>query len=216
MPGGSAKVGANAIADALAAAAPGALLEAQLFPLNRLGRLRLTYNWLYSALNCDPNDSSPFAWIVQKSGSNSVTLSPGAQYGGMTLFASVRPDWNYVVQVQAPYSADWITAAGADEQLTMTDLGLRVINLQGLNGQYLSVNPEATSHDDHTGYLLQSNASTPSAATDFFLGVTQTLQSAVRVPLASDLRPEDVRAALAAREVSSVDELSESIVKAIG
>lgn len=45
---------------ALGTAQNGPVFAGQLVPLNNVGPLRITYNWLYSALNCDPNDKSPF------------------------------------------------------------------------------------------------------------------------------------------------------------
>jgi hypothetical protein len=206
----------SALSSALDAAAPGAVMAAQLYPVVGLGQIRVTYNWLYSALNCDPNDSSPFVWVINKASNGVVTLSPRAQYRGMTLYASVRPDHDNFVEVQAPYSADWITGVGGDERLTMTDLGFLTINLRGLNGQYLAVNAAPTGWDDsngtyHSGYKLQSNASAPGPSTNFFVAVTQNLQSRVALPLAAELSVDDVRAALEAHGAADVGALAEKI-----
>jgi len=201
--GTSAALSPGVLSAAIASASPGAVLEAQLFPVvGTVGRLRITYNWLYSALNCDPNDASTFAWIVNKLANGQVSLSPSDGYAGMTLYASVRPDLSDFVQVQAPYSADWITAVGGDESLTMNDLGFLTINLTGLNGQYVAVNQSATSHDNHAGYLVQSNASAAGPWTNLFVAVTQTLQSGLAVPMGSELSQETISAALAAQGVS--------------
>lgn len=207
---------AIALTNALEAASPGPFLEAQLFPLDGHGNIRVTYNWLYSALNCDPNDTSTFTWVLNKTDGGTVTLSPGEQYDGMTLFASVRPDWDYHVQVQAPNSADWITSAGGDEHLTMTELGFLTINLQGLNNQYLAVNGSATGHDGHSGYRFQSNASTTGPSTNMFVAVNQVLQPGIDVTRASDLSPQDITAALEAQGVANADRLSAAIVRVIG
>jgi hypothetical protein len=206
----------TAFASALDAAAPGAVMTAQLYPVVGLGQIRVTYNWLYSALNCDPNDSSPFVWVVNKASNGVVTLSPRDKYRGMTLNASVRPDHDYFVQVQAPNSADWIRGVGGDEHLSMTDLGFLTINLRGLNGQYLAVNAGATGWDDsngnyHSGYKLQSNASAAGPATNFFLAVTQNLQSRVALPLAAELSADDIRLALEAHGAPDVAALTERI-----
>lgn len=210
----------TALSSALAAAAPGAVMTAQLYPVVGLGQIRVTYNWLYSSLNCDPNDNSAFVWVINKASNGVVTLSPQAKYRGMTLYASVRPDWDYFVQVQAPHSADWITGVGGDERLTMTDLGFLTINLRGLNNQYLAVNSNPTGHEDsnghyHTGYKLQSNASAAGPSTNFFLAVTQNLQAKVALPLASELSTADIRLALEAHGGLEVGALSEKIAVAI-
>jgi len=54
------------VAAAIAAADAGPALTAELFPLSGTGKVRVTYNWLYSALNVDPNDSSPFPWVFRR------------------------------------------------------------------------------------------------------------------------------------------------------
>ena len=189
-------MGLTSIGEAVRAAAPGPVLAGELFPLNNCGKVRVTYNWLYSALNCDPSDQSTFAWVLQKNPDGSVALSPQQPYSGMTLFASVRPDLSYFVQVQAPYSADWITQVGADEEMTLTELGLLTIELQGLNGSYIGLNGSMTSHDDHSGYLLQSNVTSPSQSSQFFVAVSANLQAAASAPLVSSLAPEQVVAEL--------------------
>jgi hypothetical protein len=206
----------EALSSALAAAAPGAVLIAELYPIVGVGKLRVTYNWLYSALNCDPNDNSAFTWVINKSSNGVVTLAPVQGYRGMTLFASVRPDWDYFVQVQAPHSADWITRVGGDEHLTVTDLGFMTINLRGVNGQYLAVNSGPTGHADsngnyHTGYKLQSNASAAGTSTNIFLAVTQNLQATAALPLVSELSQEEIRFALQAQGALEVGALAEKI-----
>jgi hypothetical protein len=105
----------------------------------------------------------------------------------MTLFASVRPDLSYYVQVQAPFSADWITQAQGDEEMTLTELGLLTIELQGVNGNYIGVDGSLTSHDGHSGYQLQSDAGTPTSSSQFFVAVQQNLQAAAQAPLFSSL-----------------------------
>jgi hypothetical protein len=207
----------TALSSTLAAAAPGAVLTAQIFPVVGHGKLRVTYNWLYSALNCDPNDGSSFVWVINKAENGVVTLSPQSRYRGMTLYASVRPDWDYFAQVQAPNSADWITGVGGDERLTMTDLGFLTINLKGVNGQYLAVNSGPTGHADsngnyHTGYKVQSNAPTPSTSTDMFLAVVENLQAGAGLPLAKELTAEEIVAAFQARGGSGSMLLAQQIL----
>jgi hypothetical protein len=138
-------------------------MQAELVSLSSKGKLRITYNWLYSALNCDPNDNSTFLWNINSLGGNIVSLSPQAGWQGMTLYASVRDDNNWIVEVQAPNSADWITQVGGDETIGIQTHDLGILGFTGFNGQYIAVNDSLTSHDDHTGYLLQSNSSDPTS-----------------------------------------------------
>lgn len=171
----------------LQAAEPGPVLTGQLVPLCNVGPLRINYNWLYSALNANPGLTAPFAWVLAKRGTGAtISLSPQLGYSGMTLYASVRPDDNGTVQVQAPFSADWITAVGADEVLTLGQTGLMTITLQGLNGRYVAVDATPTSHDGQSGYLLHSAATAVGPASSFFVLVSQVHQN-LGIPLACDL-----------------------------
>jgi hypothetical protein len=137
------------------AAQAGPVLEAELLPLSNQGRLRVTYNWLYSALNCTPDDASPFVWVLRKIDAQHCSLSPKDGYQGRTLYASVRDDLGYRVQVQAPYSADWITAVGRDEVLSFAPADL-FMQFFGFNGQPLTVAASPITHDGHTGCQVVS------------------------------------------------------------
>ena len=204
------------LAAAFAAASPGAVLSGNLVPLSNIGPLRVTYNWLYSALNCDPTDSSAFAWVINKVGSGTqVSLSPQDPFAGMTLYASVRPDYEYTVQVQAPFSADWITAVGGDETLTLVQQGFLTISLQGLNGSYLCADGSQTSHDDHSGFLFHSGAGSVGPAASFFVAVNQVHQD-LGIPLASALDPAELAAALAAQGAVDAQALTQRILSSIG
>jgi hypothetical protein len=174
-------------ADVLESAAVGDVLQAELVPLTNQGKLRVTYNWQYSALNCDPNDGSTFEWTLNKVNATTVTLSPSAQYAGMTLFASVRDDWSWFVQTQAPYSADWITQAQGDEMIGLQAFSTLIVSFTGFNGQYIAVNSQLTDDGQHAGYRLQSSNPSTSQPRMFFLGPTQLLQSGIELPLASTL-----------------------------
>lgn len=143
-------------------------MQAELVSLSSKGKLRVTYNWLYSALNCDPNDNSTFLWNINSLGGNKVSLSPQAGYAGMTLYASVRDDWYWQVEVQAPHSADWIRAVGGDEIIGMQTHDLGILGFTGFNGSYIAVDASTTSHNDsngnsHTGYLLHSTSNDPTS-----------------------------------------------------
>jgi hypothetical protein len=140
-------------------------MQAEIFSVTGLGKLRVTYNWLYSALNCDPNDNSSFIWNVYQTANNTVALSPQSAYNGMTLYASVRDDWDWYVQVQAPHSADWITAAQRDEFIGLQMLDLGLARLTGFNNQLIGVLDQPDSGNirtngkdtgTHTGYRLRS------------------------------------------------------------
>jgi hypothetical protein len=188
-------VTASQLVDAFAAAATGPVLQGQLFPVSDAGCVRVTYNWLYSSLNCDPSDTSEFEWTLTKLSETTVSLSPTVQYEGITLFASVRPDNGYNVEVQAPNSAEWITQVGADETLGVDFLGFMTISLQGLNGLYVAVNSGLTSHDGYAAYQIQSTAGASGPATNFFVGTSQVVQAGLDVPLLAELSPADLKAA---------------------
>ncbi|MEW6603098.1 MAG: hypothetical protein AB1351_00230 [Thermoproteota archaeon] len=132
------------------------MFEAELSSIVGRGKLRITYNWLYSALNCDPNDNSSFTWVFIKRDDGKIVISPKNGYLGKTLYASVRDDWGWYVQVQAPNSADWITAVGRDEILEIAGTGILSIALKGFNGRFIAVNQTADNHGGHAGYRLRS------------------------------------------------------------
>jgi hypothetical protein len=207
------------VAATIAAADAGPALTGEIFPLSGVGKVRVTYNWLYSGLNCDPGDQSGFSWVFQKMPGGAVALSPGAAYAEMTLFASVRPDNDNFVQVQAPFSADWITQAQGDEEMTMTDLGLLTVELQGVNGSYLGANASQTSYNDssgnpHSGYRIQSNVGTPDLSSKFFVAVQQNLQAGAQAPLFSSLSPTEVVAELVRQGAGDPQTLAEGIFAA--
>lgn len=201
--------------DVFARAADGPVIQTTLVPLTNQGNLRVTYNWLYSALNCDPNDGSAFIWVINKFDDTHVSLSPRDGYNGMTLYASVRDDYNWFVQVQAPFSADWITAVGRDETILMQPQGLNIVQFLGFNGQAIAVNPQITGHDDHSGYLLQSDGSSNPQAALWFMGVSGVLQSGLQVRLASEMTPDDIRACYASCGLTASDDDVARIMKAI-
>ena len=176
-----------------ACAQPGPFLRAQLTSGIGRGVLRANYNWLYSALNCDPNDNSAFLWDFVKLPNGQLALSPSQHYAGMTLYASLRPDWSNYVQLQAPRSADWIRATGGNEKFTALDTGILGFALKGFDGSYLAPAQAADSGSvsgggSHSGYRLRgymnqlvqdcvfqiSNASVLQPNLDFMLGYQVT------------------------------------------
>lgn len=193
----------------------GPVLRGVLIPLSGQGKVRVTYNWLYSALNCDPQDATDFEWVLTKLDDQHVSLSPRDRYWGMTLYASVRDDWNWYLGVQAAHSADWITRVGRDEILGITGADLLTICLTGFNGQYVAVNREPSDHGGHRGYRLQSlGASEPNART-FFVGVTEVLQEGLALPLRSELTDHEVHQALIRAGVESPERLVQSVKAAL-
>lgn len=202
------------LSEIMSTAANGPLLEAVLIPLTNQGKLRVTYNWLYSALNCDPNDQSDFVWVLNKLDDTHVSMSPKVPYAGRTLYTSVRDDWSWYLQVQAPFSADWITAVGRNEQLAINGADLLIISLQGWNNQYVAVNSQLSQHDNHSGYRLQSIGSSDSNARSFFVGITQ-VQPGLHVPMRSELTEEHVTQALVAAGLPSGADTVSWLLKAV-
>lgn len=199
----------------VAAADGGGMLEATLIAVDGSGPLRVTYNWLYSALNCDPADQSPFVWSISKLDETHVSLSPRDPFDGKRLYASVRDDYDWTLQVQAPFSADWITAVGRDEVLTMQGQDLLVASLLGFNGQYVARDAGVTSHDGHSGRLLHSIGSPVPAARMWFLAVSAVLQPGLAIPLAADLKAADVAAALAASGLDDAPQTVQTILSSV-
>lgn len=164
-------------------------MQAELVSLSSNGKLRVTYNWLYSALNCDPNDNSTFLWDINSLGGSNVSLSPDGGYGGKTLYASVRDDNKWYVQTQAPFSADWITAVGRDETISMQTHDLGILSFSGFNGKYIALNGSPTHHGGHSGYLLQSNSSNPTSKdTLWFPKISGAAAQAAQVDLGTILK----------------------------
>lgn len=157
------------------------LMQAEIFSITGLGKLRVTYNWLYSALNCDPNDNSSFIWNIYQTANNTIAMSPQLGYAGKTLYASVRDDWDYYVQVQAPHSADWITAAQRDEFIGLQMLDLGLVKLSGFNNELIGLLDQPDSGNirtngrntgSHSGYRVRSIYGGSSKQTLWFLKIT--------------------------------------------
>lgn len=184
----------------------GPIFEARLLPLNGKGALRIYYDWLYSALVCSPGDTSDFIWTITKLSDTQVSLSPRNGHLGMTLYVSVRDDWDWYVQVQAPHSADWITAVGADETAVMESKGLLTVSFMGFNGQYIAVNDAISDHAGISGYRLQSTGAADPKACIWFLGIVNLLQPALRAPLAAKVSDDDIRNAFGQNGLAASDQ----------
>lgn len=157
-------------------------------------------------LNCDPADDSDFVWTLSKQADQSVTLSPRDPYAGRTLYSSVRDDWDWCVQVQAPNSADWITAVGRNEIMNVQWGALLTLSLQAWNSQYVTVDAELSVHDAHSGYRLRAADDQRQDARTFFLGITKVHQPELALPLARNLTPEDIGSALGSATDSALVE----------
>lgn len=188
----------TALADAFAKADAGPMFTATLTPLVNKGNVMIHYEWLYSVLCCTPEQGGNFLWNINKLNNNQVSLSPTSPYQGRTLYASVRPDYSYYVQVQAPFSADWITAVGADEEIGFEPQELTIACFKGLNNLYINVEPTLTSHDGNSGYKIRSYGTVIDDSNKWFMGIQQLKQDHLGLPTVRDLTDADVAAVLKA------------------
>ena len=186
----------TALADAFVKADTGSMFTATLTPLVNKGNVMIHYEWLYSVLCCTPGQGSNFKWNVNKLNDTQVSLSPTSPYQGRTLYASVRPEYNYYVQVQAPFSADWITAVGADEEIGFEPQGLTIACFKGLNNLYINVEPNLTSHDGISGYKIRSYGTAIDDSNKWFMGIQQVKQPHLDLPTVRDLTDADIAAVL--------------------
>jgi len=193
----------GALAAAFAAADEGSVFETTFTPLSNLGNVAVTYNWLYSALNAAPGYGDNNIWVVNKLSESEVSLSPKYGWSGMTLYASVRDDWYWNVQCQAPHSADWITAVGRNETIGFEPGQLTVASFKGWNGAYLALQSAWICHgsrpgDDHCGRRITSNGGGLDNNTRWHMGIQAVTQSKLDLPVAADLTSEDYEAILRA------------------
>ncbi len=174
------KIENGSVGSLLAASAPGPFMRAELISLTGSGRLRVTCNWLYSSLNCDPNDDHTFLWEFSKIDGEHISLSPVDSCIERPIYASVRDDLDDYVQVQAPFSADWITAVARDETLAFEVHDLAIGQFNGFNGNYLQLDAHIDSHGGHAGYRVRSVGTTFDAATQWYIRVHESLQAGIQ------------------------------------
>ena len=160
----------------LLAAKTGPFMQAEIVSLTGKGKLRVTCNWLYSSLNCDPNDSSVFLWQFNKIDDQHISLSPINSCINKAIYVSVRDDIGYILQVQAPYSADWITAVGRDEIIGFKLQGTFIAQFTGFNGKFVALNDNAESHDNHSGFRVRSVGDTFNQNAQWFVAIRKSLQ----------------------------------------
>jgi hypothetical protein len=183
-----------------AASNTGPFMEAVLVPLQNRGPLRVTCDWLYSSLNCCPGDASAFPWLFYKVDATHVAMSPKYGCHNRTLYASVRDDIGWYLQVQAPYSADWIGAVGRDEMLTLELVDLLLARIKGFNGQYLALDDGISDHGGHQGYRVRSNGTSGDAdAALWLLRVNRAVQDHVRFAYSAPLDAAALAGVLAPR-----------------
>ena len=208
----------NAFDLAFHAAATGPVAEGDLISLRHNARLRVTYNWLYSALNVDPNDGSPFPWILHKFNKTNVSLSPKNSSQGRPLYASVRPNLGDRVQVEAPRfpgqeslisePTQWVTTVARDETFVMVPLGFLLVRFIGETGLLLNVDEGITAQDGHAGYVVKSSgsiaASNPGCYTWFF-AVRSVLQPNLQIRPSHHLTQSDIRNAFVSAGLESSD-----------
>jgi hypothetical protein len=120
------------------------------------GRLRASPGWLETALYCDPEDSTPFIWQLEKVANGAIALGTTEIPGHPTLYASVRDDDEWLLQLQAPESLDWITQAQRDEEFAVVGQDLLFCTIRGFNGRSLAVDGILTSISPRSGYRVRS------------------------------------------------------------
>lgn len=190
------------------AAETGPFLRAELSSAAGKGKLGVTYDWLYSALNCTPNDDETFYWIFEKRSDDTIAISPADTPGHVpdTLFASVRDDWSWYVQTQAPHSADWITEVGRDERLSVVGTGILSVAIEGFNDEYVAVNHVADHHGGHTGYRLRSVEDSLAENCVFRVRNTTVLQDDLEFLEQYTVSEDDIRAVVNAYGLEMSDE----------
>ncbi|RYZ22237.1 MAG: hypothetical protein EOO16_09960 [Chitinophagaceae bacterium] len=162
-------------------AGKGPALRAQLVPLSGQGLLRVTCNWLYSAVNCVPEDRSDFWWDFEKIGDGVYSIAPAASCISRKTYMSVRDDDNWYVQLQAPRSADWITAVGRDEFIGLSVFDMNFAKLTGFNGKLLRVENGRDNHGGHSGYRVRSIGEGDEDASTWFIATALSLQPGLQL-----------------------------------
>ncbi|WP_339869331.1 hypothetical protein [uncultured Algoriphagus sp.] len=189
----------------------GPFMQAELYSLTGLGKLRVTCNWLYSALNVDPQDGSPFLWEFSREAENLISISPTSSCIEHKIYASVRDDNQNFLQVQAPFSADWITAIGRDELITMNVQDLNLGTFKGFNNSYIRLDDSVTSHDNHNGYRLRSVGAEIDNNSVWYLKIQRGLQSNLELK-EQDYTIERVRTQLQTAGIKINEDILEKLV----
>jgi hypothetical protein len=99
----------------------------------------------YSAIVLgSPHDTYSWFDVMKLPGANHVAFRSSHQAGGRWTYVSARPDWYGKLQLQAPDSADWITAVGGNETYGLVNLGggevaFRLIDPSGFVSAHLDI-----------------------------------------------------------------------------
>jgi hypothetical protein len=126
------------------------LMQAEIYAVTGLGKLRVTDGWFDSALYCNPEDDSPFVWNLFGEPSR-AQLSPIFDYTPIITYASVRTENEWYVQTcRSPYNPEYpvvsfITEAGDSEQFTLHIRDFFVVQIVGFYGGFLRVNNQMDS-----------------------------------------------------------------------
>lgn len=172
-------IDSGSIGELFEASQTGPFMIAEIIPLRGIGKLRVTCNWLYSSLNCDPRDASPFLWQFNTVDATHISLSPMKSCIGQPIYASVRDDLDFYVQVQAPYSADWITSVQRDEIIGMTMHDMNIAQLSGFNGSNIIVCDDQEISGNHSGYRIRSVGTSFAQDAQWFIKFSKSLQREV-------------------------------------
>lgn len=191
----------------------GTSFRAQIISLKG-GNLRVTCNWLYSALNIDPNDASDFLWNISKVDNSHISISPVNSCITKPIYASVRDDYNWYIQVQAPFSADWITAARQDEFFGVSIGDLMITTLKGFNGKLVKRDDSVTTHQNHAGYMIRSIGDTDDDSTNWFLSVKAVSAKGYEW-IGGTISLEELEAALNKRKITLQTEELQTLHKAV-
>lgn len=202
----------GSLSELLLAANTGPFMEAEIFTLTNNGKVRVTCNWLYSSLNCDPKDTSSFIWSFSKIDDNTISLSPVNSCISKTIYASVRDDIDYYLQVQAPYSADWITAVGRDEKIGFKMHDLSIAQLTGFNGKYITLDSSQSNHGGHAGYRLRSIGDNYNESAQWYISIKSSLQDGINFS-GVDHSLESIKSQLANCNIKLSDTAINTLVK---
>lgn len=196
----------------LQAAENGPFMTAEIYSLTALGNVRVSCNWLYSSLNIEPGNGAEFLWQFNKIDDGHVALSPASSCINQTIFASVRDDIGYYLQVQAPYSADWIRAVGRDETIGLKMHDFTIAELTGFNGSLFTLDSAISSHQNHSGYRIRSIGTTFSKESQWYLKIKETLQADIAFS-GSDHSLQGIKNQLSNASINLSDEALATLVK---
>jgi hypothetical protein len=173
----------------------GPILEAELFPLSGQGRLRVTYHWMYSALNCDPRDESRFVWTLMGFSNGQVALTPRHAFEGRTLFASPGAPFRPLDHPAAPQRA------AGDRRTGFADDLAAGIQRPAHRGGCRTVPPWQSCR-----HRLRSLGAASIQSRMWFLGIERVLQPGLQVTMREQVTDADIRRRLGVAGVAAADD----------